>query len=149
MNEERSSAAYLALAFLALGVLIGTLVAMSAQSLAQTVVAALFALFGGSLLVMLEKLGVRNQVKAALAILAISVGTLSGLYVGLYVNEHQLLTPQTLRAATGDGLAQTRLANKYLRENVIAEADAIDSKYRNGMPAKEAYEQLRALLEKK
>jgi len=130
-----------ALAFLALGGLVGNLLAMSAQSLVQSVVAALFALFGGSLLVMLEKLSEVNQTKAALGILAISVGTLVGVYSGLYVNEYQLLTPPQSRPSGQE-------VRKYLRENVTSSAKAIDQQYRNGMlSAKDAYEKLQAVLQ--
>src|ERR1019366_7460671 len=97
MSSDRSILVVLSAGLLALGVLVGTLLAMSAQSLAQSVIAALFALFGGSLLAFLEKLAPANQIKVAAGVFAISLGTLGGLYSGLYVNEHQLLTPVVVR----------------------------------------------------
>lgn len=139
-KTTRRNGYILALAFLFLGLIVGTLVAMSETSIVQSVLAALFALFGGSLLVMLEKLSEVNQTKAALGILTISVGTLGGVYSGLYVNEHQILTPSELRFLSSD-------RHKYLRENVVSRIKAIDQQYRNGMlPAEEAYERLQVIL---
>jgi len=115
---------------------------MSAQSLSQTVLAAIFALFGGSLLAFFEKLSVNGQTKASVGLLAISLGALVGVYSGVYINEHQLLTPLPLRTKSEP--------TKYLRENVLTDINAIDSKYRTGiLTAKEAYEQLHAALEKR
>jgi hypothetical protein len=96
-SDDRSAAALLAIAFLATGLLIGTSVAFSDEKLTQGLLAAIFALFGGSLLALLQKLSVVDQIKAAVALCAISLGTLLGIYSGLYVNEFQLLTPMTER----------------------------------------------------
>lgn len=75
MSEQRSIVVTLASALFTLGLLVGTLLAMSAQSLGQTVLAALFALFGGSLLALLEKLKPGDQVKVSAGVLAISVAS--------------------------------------------------------------------------
>jgi hypothetical protein len=149
MNHKRGSAVF-GLGFLALGLLVGTLLAMSAQSLAQAVIAALFALFGGSIIVLLEKMNEQNQVRASIGMLGISVGALVGVYSGLYVNDHELLTPPHLRAVAGRDAAKVQEVRKYLRENVLDETRAIDTQYRNGMiSTKEAYERLKTLLESK
>jgi hypothetical protein len=76
MSTDRSVIAALTTGLFTLGALVGTLVAMSATSLAQGVIAALFALFGGSLLALFQKLAVPEQIKVAAGILAISLGTL-------------------------------------------------------------------------
>jgi hypothetical protein len=180
-----------------MGMLIGSLLALSAQSLSKSVIAAMFAFFGGSLLAFLQKLSIIDQIKASGGLGAIALGTIFGVYSGLYVNEHQLLTPQEQRvsynnrvlskepqatngnqpAALGTASTQPRTIGpevvsttvkdesseaartsgprstatkteplappeKYLRANVIPKVDAIDQQYRNGLPAKEAYEQL-------
>jgi ABC-type transport system involved in multi-copper enzyme maturation permease subunit len=63
MSEDRSVTVLLSVGLFTLGLLIGTLVAMSAHSLAQGVLASLFALFGGSLLGLLQKVPVQDQCK--------------------------------------------------------------------------------------
>ena len=112
--------ATLTLAFCALGVLVGTLLSFSAQSLAQAVLAAVFAFFGGSILQILATRTRPFQVAAALATLSLSLGTLFGIYSGVYVNEHQLLSPAN-RVKTGTivGQAETADNRKYLRENLL------------------------------
>lgn len=152
MTKKRSTLLLLASGFLFLGIVVGTLLAMSAQSLAQAVIAALFALFGGSLLALLEKLPEEAQGKAALSLLAISVGTLVGVYSGLYINERQLLTPENLRLSKGQ-LQQGVTPNsipKYLRENFQDARTSIDMKYRNKfLSAEDAYDSLRKLTDEK
>ena len=143
-TTSRSQVAVFGLAFVALGILIGHLLALSAQSLVQAVVAALFALFGGSVVAMLEKLSEAHQAKAALAILAVSVGALVGVYAGLYVNEHQLMTPEKGRVLP----TAEKEPRKYLRENTLSNARAVDQQYRNGaLTAKDAYDKLQALMQ--
>jgi hypothetical protein len=133
-----------------MGTLIGTLLAMSAKSLTQAVIAALFALFGGSLIAFLQKLSVCDQFKAGIGIFAISLGILIGIYTGLYVNDHQLLTPAIRRLRANVATSETSTCDvKYLRANVIPDAKAIDQEYRNGLKAEEAYEKLYALLDQK
>jgi len=132
--------------FLALGLVVGTLVAMSAQSLGQVLLAALFALFGGSLLVLFDKFTIPTQLKVTTAILGISIGTLGGVYSGLYVSEHQLLTPPNLRFQVKSATPSDE-SRKYLRENTLSDIRAIDTKYRAGLLTPEhAYEQIYALL---
>jgi len=148
MSEDRSVTMLLSIGLFTLGLLIGTLVAMSAHSLAQGVLASLFALFGGSLLGLLQKVPIHDQFKVAAGILAISVGTLIGLYSGIYVNEHQLLTPVDARiVARRTGSSAPLEANKYLRSTVLSKANAIDQQYRNGgFTDKQAYDELRKIL---
>jgi hypothetical protein len=127
-------------AFGALGFFVGNLVAMSAQSIAQSLIAALFALFGGSFLVLIEKLSESNQRKLAVGLFSISIGGLAGTYAGLYINEHRLFTPADIRAASSK---PGEPPQKYLRSEVLATATAIDQKLRNGqIGGKEAYDQL-------
>ncbi len=157
MAEKRRTVACLGIGLFMLGVLVGTLVAMSEQHLAQAVIAALFALFGGSLLTFLQRLTDDNQKRASIGVLAISLGALVGVYSGLYVNEYQLLTPPARRFMLGpipNSTVEAKKdfeikARKYLKENVLPPANAIDMKYRTHLlSAEAAYEQLRELLEK-
>lgn len=139
-NNNKRITVVLSMGMLALGIVVGTLVAMSATSLAQGVLAALFALFGGSLLGFLKQVRVEDQLKVAAGVLAIAVGTLIGIYSGIYVNEYKLLTPPQLRASEQD--------TKYLRAAELSRANAIDQQYRNHqLQAEEAYAQLRKLIE--
>ncbi len=150
MIKKRTTLLLLASGFLFLGGVVGTLLAMSAQSLVQAVIAGLFALFGGSILALLEKLPEEGQGKAALSLLAISVGTLLGVYSGLYVNERQLLTPENLRLSKAKlpaGATPTAVP-RYLRENFQDARTSIDMKYRNKfLSAEDAYDSLRKLTD--
>jgi len=149
MSGKRTAVIWIGLGLFALGTLIGSLVALSAQSLAQAVIAAMFALFGGSLLVFMEKLSEQNQAKAAIGIFAISLGTLCGVYSGLYVNEYQLLTPPAQRFTRAQSTQATVEVRKYLKENILPKANEIDVKYRNGLlTPQDAYDQIRILVEK-
>ena len=144
----------LSLGLLSLGILIGTLLAMSAQSLAKSVIAALFALFGGSLLTFLQKVPIQDQFKASVGILAISVGTMIGIYSGLYVNEYRLLSPPALRPRVASNskveLAPLEPKYSYLRASDLDDLEAIDQKYRTqAITAKDAYEQLRSHITSK
>jgi hypothetical protein len=123
---------------------------MSAHSLAEAVIAALFALFGGSLLAFLQKVPSKDQLTVSAGVLAVSVGTMVGLYSGLYVNEHELLTPPSARVrATSEG-SKAAEVSKYLREDIMSPANAIDQQYRSGqITMNEAYEQLRSIVIKK
>lgn len=134
-------------AFLVLGLLIGTLLAMSAQSIVQAVIAALFAMFGGSILVLLEKVSPTNQLKSCVAILAVSLGTLVGVYSGVYVNEHELLTPTSRRVSAFESRRMDTEVEKYLKAYVRPKAAAIDEQYTNKMiKAEEAYDRLRKVV---
>jgi hypothetical protein len=151
LSEYRISFIGLTTGFGALGMLIGTLLAMSAQSLAQAVIAAIFALFGGSLLVLLEKLSERDQIKICGGLLGVALGTLLGLYSGLYINEHQLLTPiRGRQIGNVDPSHPPVEPRKYLRSDVSDKIDAVDMKYRSKViGASEAYDELRALINDK
>jgi hypothetical protein len=151
MNNNGTIVATLSAGLFALGLLVGTLMAMSEHSLAQGVIAALFALFGGTLIGFLSKLSPADQFKAAAGILAISIGTLIGVYSGIVVNQYEILTPASRRtvpiatAGPSGSTATARAAepNKYLRAEVLSEVNAIDQQRRNGMACEEAYAKLR------
>lgn len=134
--------ATLSCALFFMGLLVGTLVALSAEALVQALIAALFALFGGSLLALLKNVSAIDQLKTSAGVLAISIGTLVGLYSGLYINQHQVLTPTALRASR-----PTDVVNTYLRANVIPEATAIETQYQNKeLTAEQAYGRLHELI---
>jgi len=130
----------------ALGLLVGTLLAFSSERLVQGVIAAIFTLFGGSLLSILQRLNSDQQVTMACGILAVSLGTLTGTYSGVYVNQHQLLTPETLRVTVAPGDGQESPPN-YLKNFVVPKAAQIDTQYRAGqITCSQAYDQLTSAL---
>ena len=139
-----------AFGFLFLGFLIGTLVAMSAQSLSNGVIAAVFALTGGSLLALLKTLSDADQLKAAAGIGGISLGAILGVYSGLYVNDHRLLSPKAQLANVQQQAGQqvinttSQEGGKYLRSVNLTRVNEIDQEYRTGvLQLDQAYEQLR------
>jgi ABC-type enterochelin transport system permease subunit len=144
----RPPALLFGLAFGCLGLLVGTLLAFSAQSLVQAVVAAIFAFFGGSVLAVIGNKTRAEQQAVALGTLGISLGALVGVYSGIYVNEHELLSPPGQKTSKASSAAtQEQIVRKYLRESVLPPAAEIDQKRRNRVLTNEqAYEQLYKLL---
>jgi hypothetical protein len=141
---DKTIIATLSCALFFMGLLVGTLLALSAESVAQALIAALFALFGGSLLAFLRHVSLIDQLKTSAGVLAISVGTLGGVYSGIYVNQHQLLTPTALQASR-----PSDVVNTYLRGYVMPTSAAIDTQYRNKeLTAEQAYQRLHELVDK-
>ena len=140
---EQSPAVLLCLAFVSLGLLVGTLLAFSAQSLAQAVVAAVFAFFGGSILSVLNNKSRNTQVATAAGTLGLSLGALLGVYTGIFVNEHQLLSPAKPGPASIAASSAAPGQIKYLRENLLRSASEIDQMRRTkAISTEEAYERL-------
>lgn len=130
------SSTLLGVAFVILGILIGTLLAFSAQSLAQAVVAALFAFFGGSVVPLVSIKDRSSLTAISVTTLGLSAGALFGVYSGIYVNEHRLLSPAN-KSVISEG------PQKYLRENLLQTANDIDVKRRtNILTLEEAYDEL-------
>jgi len=119
---------WLSLAFLVLGFLTGQLVSLSATSLAQSLLGLLFAFGGGSAVALLKNLEIPDRTTACKAILFLSVGCLAGIYAGIYVTQHQTLTPN--RTVAAERIKSGAVG--YLRENVSAAALAIDQLKANG-----------------
>jgi hypothetical protein len=144
VKEYRASIVALVIGFGSLGLLIGTLLAMSAEPLAHGVIAAMFALFGGSLLSFLKRFESKDQIKTGFGVAAISIGTLIGVYSGLYITEHQLFTPQNLRVTSA---SMKESVPKYLRDFQMTRAETIDAQYRNNhITIQQAYDQLRQVI---
>ncbi len=130
-------------AFASLGFLVGLLTGMTASAVVGSLLGLIFAFVGGSVIALLSKVDERQQLLAYKAIFALSTGAIVGLLGGILLSEWQLLGP---RRAAGDGDTSI-MARKYLRENVIPEANRIDQQKRQGLiTADDAYEQLRHLL---
>ena len=134
------------ISFACLGLLIGNMVGLSADSLVRVVIPALFAFGGGSVLVILRKLSVDEQRMAAVAISTLSIFCLLGVYVGILQAEYRIFTPQSARSV-GDTASVT--GNKYLLDNNIEKIYVINANYRNKeITAEEAYDQLFEVVER-
>jgi len=130
---------WFALAFLMLGFLAGQLVALSAASLAESLLGLLFAFGGGSAIALLKKLDGADRILACKGIFLLSAGCLAGIYGGIYVSQHQLLTPDRAVAAARIKSG----AVTYLRENLTSAALAVDQRKANGdLTAAQAVEEL-------
>lgn len=129
-----------------LGLLVGNLVGLTAQSVVSSLLSLLFAFIGGSLIALLGKLSPSERGLAGQCIVALSIGCLIGTYGGIAVSENQLLS---LRG-THTGASRLTVADrKYLRSEILTPAAAIDLQYRQGLiNADEAYRQLSVLLRK-
>ena len=138
--------------FVALGFLIGNLVGLSATSAVTALLGLVFAFAGGSILAFLEKFGVEDRRVAAQALFALSIACTVGLYTGIVVSEHQLLSPRRPVIAVADSLqrgkARESVADrKYLRSGVLNGVDAIEALHRRGdLSGEAAYKQLRDLI---
>jgi demethoxyubiquinone hydroxylase (CLK1/Coq7/Cat5 family) len=120
----------LAIAFAALGFLVGNLTGLSASPIANALVPALFALVGGSFIAFLSSVPEKDRGVAASAILSFSLSCLAGAYLGVLVNANQLLGPH--------------ISESYLRKVSSAQIDVIEQRKKAGeLDAEEAYQQLR------
>ena len=136
----------IALAFICLGFLIGNLAGLSAGGVARTLLPLLFAFGGGSAVAFMQKLEPDNRKRAAVAIIALSISCLVGLYSGVLVAEYQWLSPEKEKAHLTRASIEAR---KYVREHLVSPANKIDTKLTNNeLPIREAYEQLYKLINK-
>jgi len=134
-----------AIAFLMLGFLIGNLVGMSAESLVATLMPLLFTFGGGSAIGLLHKVDEVSRKVAFTAIFTLSIGCLSGVYLGVAISEYQLLSPVSDRSKQRDADAITH--SKYLRSYLTSEAEQIDQLYVSGaLGPQRAYERLYGLI---
>jgi hypothetical protein len=90
---------WIVLSFLALGFLIGNIVGMTAQSVVTSLLGLLFAFAGGSVLTFIHKLDAGERRLAGQAVLALSLACVGGLYTGIFVSEHRLLSPKPASTA--------------------------------------------------
>ena len=108
----------------------------------DAVVAGLFTLIGGSLIAFFDKTTAQAQRAAVIALFGLSVGSLVGVYTGIIVNEHMVLSPKGA-ATTRSGVLAASAPVKYLRENTLLLIDEIDAKHRTGvLTAEQAYAEL-------
>jgi hypothetical protein len=145
---------WLVLAFSALGLLIGNLVGLSTTPIVASLLGLLFAFAGGSVIAFLHKLTPPDRTAAGQALLALSVGSLIGLYAGIAVSEYRLLSPAHRRVAAppnaGTGTTRAERApdalfgsSGYVRNEIARKADEIDARYQNGeLTAEAAFREL-------
>lgn len=151
---------WLILGFTSLGLLVGTLIGLTSESVVTSVIGLLFALLGGSLLALLKQLSTDDRRTAGQALAALSLACLLGTYSGIVISEHQLLTPAEVRRArlglvpnkyaseSGAPARPTIEQNKYVRKGVAPEIQFIDTQYRRQrLTAEHAYDQLYQVLQ--
>lgn len=146
------------LAFLLLGLLVGNLIGLSAQSIVVPFLGLVFALAGGSLIAFLEKLTGPDRILAANALAAFCAAALVGAYFGIFASEWQLLSPErphsakstpTPTSSPARSLAQTSTPRpeiadrKYLRRSEVNAIQEIDRQVQaNRVSKSDAYEDL-------
>ena len=144
-------------AYFMLGLLVGQLVGLSSDSIAKPLISTLFAFGGGSILVLLGRLKQDDRAPALLALLGVSTGCLVGVYLGLYVDTHHLLSPlSTTHEATHSDTQATHTGTQatgqffYLHDAQAASAaDMIDAQYRSKhITPTQAYDELYQLVKR-
>ncbi len=138
-------------AFGLLGLLVGNLIGLTAQSVVTAVVPVLFAFGGGSILAFMKELPLEFRKEAVQAIAALSLMCLVGVYTGIIVCEHRILSPSGVRYGVGAEKNETERQvalpsvvsdNKYLRENLLSEVKAIEQQILHGLSYTNAYQRL-------
>ena len=130
-------------AFMSLGLLIGNLVGLTAESTVSALIGLLFAFVGGSAISFMHKLSVQEQIIASKAILSLSLTCLLGVYIGITVSDNQWLTLDSQISAQRLSV----MDRKYVRENLLEKAHAIDQQKANKqITVDAAYEELYKLV---
>ena len=134
--------------FGALGLLIGTLIGLSAESLVKSMLSLLFTLVGGSVVLLLHKLGPEDRKVAGASIFSMSVCCMLALYAGILVTQFRLLSPS--QAIAGANTRFTDSSFRYLRSSTQERANQIDTQLQNKQITQEqAYEQMYQLAREK
>ena len=139
---------WLAFAFAMLGLLIGTLVGLTSESVVQTLIGLLFALMGGSVIAFLGKMSSEDRKAASQAIASLSIACLIGIYSGIIVTQYRLLSPR-LDSNKPTVTARAEISKetyKYLRSAKTDKANAIDIRYKQHLiTLEQAYEEMYSL----
>ncbi len=129
-EAKPSSLILLGLAFGAFGLAVGILVGLTETEITKPLIAALFAVFGGSLVAFLHKLTGPQQIKASVALGVMSLTLLVGTLSGIWLRHNRMLSP-----------ADT--TESYLRNSALEDCNRVDSDYQNGeMELAEAYREM-------
>ena len=145
-NNRRKPLVLFSISFGCLGLLIGNMVGLSADSLVKVVIPAILTFGGGSVLVFLNKLSVDEQRMAAVAITTLSIFCLLGIYLGILQAEYRIFTPRSDRSF---GDTPGSIERKYLRSSEIDKIFVIDTQYRQKhISAEVAYDRLFKVVER-
>ena len=127
------------LAFASLGFLVGNLIGLSAESTLSVVIPLVFAFGGGSAIAFLHNLKPEDRRQAGVAVTALAVACLIGVYCGIFVSEYQLFSPNLTQAPETASIE----SRKYLRNVDVRAVDLVDQRYKsNEITAEQAYETL-------
>jgi len=125
--------------FGALGLLIGSLVALTAESVVSSTLSLLFTFVGGSIIVVLHKLGPDDRKLAGASIFAMSACCLIALYLGIFTTQYRLLSPRVSLARSGT----KEVDFHYLRSAKQERANQIDTmRQQKQITPDDAYEQM-------
>ena len=136
-------------AFALLGLLVGNLVGLSSAAVTTSILGLLFTFAGGSAVGAMHKIGPEDRKRASIAIAVLCLFCLLGVYAGIYVAEHKLLSPPAVpqEKSAGAGKKDTFEARKYLRADTIDAVAGIDQEFRNEhITAEQAVEQMLQLF---
>jgi hypothetical protein len=154
MPDPAPSSLWFVLGFGALGLLIGNLVGLTSESAVTPVMGLLFAFAGSSILALLGKISQEDRQLAGKAIFMLCACCLIGIFLGIVVDEHKLLTPGEFREARiqaalkaesspNSHASEASASSKYLRSDFIRRANAIDAHKANGdISVDQAYDQM-------
>lgn len=137
---------YIIFAFSSLGLLIGNLIGLTAESVVSAFLPLLLAFVGGSIIAFISKIPIADRIDASLAVSALSLSCLVGLYISIAASEHQVLTPD-YSSDLQVGAEESIEDRKYLRSEQLELTHAVDQRFRNGqIDAAEAYSKLREII---
>jgi hypothetical protein len=102
------------LSFAALGLLIGSIAGLTSAAITTSLLSALFAFVGGSVLAFLPKFNNEDRRVASSAIAGLSMAATIGLYGSLYVREHRVLSSSDGGAGGGYLRSQETGLNQFL-----------------------------------
>lgn len=138
------------LAFIFLGFLIGNLVGFSSNaSTLGVLLPLLFTFAGGSAVAFLPKVEAEGRKLAAIAVIALSLSCLAGVYWGLFVSERQLLSPPEVRTSRLNMKGPRSETTGLYRASKVSAVNDLDQRFHNHeLSANDAYEQLHELVTK-
>ena len=116
-------------AVVVLGFLVGQIVGMTSASVTTSIIGLLFTFAGGTAIGLLHKLTPEQRRLAAMAIAILSFSCTVGIYTGIVVTEHHLLSPKPEPGAPPAAPGE-RDSNTYLRNQYLKESEQIDQQYR-------------------
>jgi hypothetical protein len=146
-SSETVSARWAGAAFASLGLLTGLLTGLTASSVVVPVLGLIFALLGGSMVVFMEKLTVRQQTVSMKGMFFLAFFCIVGVLGGILISEYRVLTPRKDETLLKAETANSDGFNKYLKSHVVSQVEEIDDKRRNKVISiDDAYKQVLTLI---